>query len=79
MDAYEITVAFDDEAQSWYAQNDDIPIILEDVSLDRLLARVKAAAPEMLELNAMPYERFPLANEARRRKKSLFRMFPPAP
>ena len=55
MDEYTITIAFDDEAQRWYAQNDDIPIILEDDSLDVLISRVKLAAPEMLELNHMPH------------------------
>ena len=48
---YTIIVAFDDEAQKWYAQNDDIPLILEDYSLDKLVSRVKIAAPEMLEMN----------------------------
>ena len=48
---YAVTVAFDDEAQKWYAQNDDIPLILEDYSLDKLVSRVKIAAPEMLEMN----------------------------
>ena len=47
-------MAFDEEAQKWYAQNDDIPILLEDYSLDKLINRVKLATPEMLELNNMP-------------------------
>ena len=55
MDEYIIIIAFDDEAQRWYAQNDDIPIILEDDSLDVLINRVKLAAPEILELNNMPH------------------------
>jgi len=55
MNEYEITIAFDDEAQKWYAQNDDIPILLEDASLDTLISRVKQAAPEMLEMNKLPY------------------------
>ena len=55
MDNYTITIAFDDEAQRWYAQNDDIPIMLEDDSLDNLIKRVKLAAPEMLEINNKPY------------------------
>jgi hypothetical protein len=55
MDEYEITIAFDDEAQKWYAANDDIPIALEDESLDALIARVKIAAPDVLEANNMPY------------------------
>ena len=55
MDNYTITIAFDDEAQRWYAQNDDIPIMLEDDSIDTLIKRVKLAAPEMLEINNKPY------------------------
>ena len=53
MDEYIITIAFDDEAQRWYAQNDDIPILLEDDSIDILISRVKLAVPEMLEINNM--------------------------
>jgi len=34
MDEYVVTIAFDDKAQKWYAQNDDIPILLEDWSID---------------------------------------------
>ena len=55
MDEYIITIAFDDEARRWYAQNDDIPIMLEDDSIDILISRVKLAAPEILELNNMPH------------------------
>ena len=55
MNEYPITIAFDDEAQKWYAQNDDIPIILEDDSLDVLINRIKLAAPEMLEINNLPH------------------------
>ena len=54
IDEYAIAVVFDEEAQKWYAQNDDIPIVLEDVSLDTLINRVKLAVPEMLEINNMP-------------------------
>jgi len=56
MGEYTVTIAFDDEAQKWYAQNDDIPIILEDYSIDALISRVKIAVPEMLEINNMPHE-----------------------
>ena len=55
MNEYEILLIWDDEAQRWYAQNDDIPILLEDDSLDTLISRVKLAAPEMLEINNRPY------------------------
>ena len=55
MNKYTILIAFDEEAQKWYAQNDDIPIILEDDSIDTLINRAKLAAPEMLEINNMPH------------------------
>jgi len=55
MDEYTVTITFDDEAQKWYAQNDDIPIILEDYSVDTLINRIKLAVPEMLEMNNMPH------------------------
>ena len=54
MNEYMIVLSFDDEAQKWYAQNDEIPITLEDFSLDTLINRVKLAVPEMLEMNNMP-------------------------
>ena len=54
MNEYIITLYFDDEARKWYAQNDEIPIILEDFSLDTLISRVKLAVPEMLEINNLP-------------------------
>jgi uncharacterized protein YbaR (Trm112 family) len=60
-DDYQIAIAFDNEAQKWYAQNDDIPIILEDDSLDTLINRVKLAAPEMLEINNMPCKNIKLS------------------
>ena len=55
MNEYTITIAFDDEAQRWYAVNNDIPLVLEDDSLDALINRVKIAAPEVLEANNMPH------------------------
>jgi len=54
MNEYIIALSFDDEAKKWYAQNDEIPIILEDFSLDSLIKRVKLAVPEMLEINNLP-------------------------
>jgi len=60
MDEYVVTIAFDDEAQKWYAQNDDIPILLEDWSVDTLMNRVKLAVPEILDLNNMPHKGFHL-------------------
>ena len=54
MNEYLIELSFDDEAQKWFAQNDTIPIILEDFSLDTLISRIKLAVPEMLEINNLP-------------------------
>ena len=54
MNEYTIFLGFDDESQKWYAQNDEIPIILEDFSLDTLISRVKLAVPEMLDINNFP-------------------------
>ena len=54
MNEYTIILSFDDETKKWYAQNDEIPIILEDYSLEKLINRVKAAVPEMLEINELP-------------------------
>ena len=54
MDEYIIDLVFDEETQKWYAQNDDIPILLEDDSVDCLTDRVKLAVPEMLELSKIP-------------------------
>ena len=55
MDEYTIVIAFDDEAQRWYAINDDIPLALEDDSLDTLINRVKIAAPDVLGANNMSH------------------------
>jgi hypothetical protein len=55
MNEYTIFVSWDDEAGKWYAVNDDIPIILEDASLDILIKRVELATPELLELNGKPH------------------------
>jgi hypothetical protein len=55
MSEYTILVSWDDEAQVWIAENDDIPIILENASLDTLIDRVELATPELLELNGKPH------------------------
>jgi hypothetical protein len=55
LNGYTIAIAYDEEAHKWYALNDDIPITLEDASLDTLISRVKLATPEMLELNGKPH------------------------
>ena len=51
MNEYLVSLDWDAETARWYALNDDIPIMLEDASLDALIYRVKLATPELLELN----------------------------
>ena len=47
-----VKMIWDDEAQVWYTDTDDIPgLILENESFDELIKHVQLAAPEMLELN----------------------------
>ena len=48
---YNVTVMWDEEAQVWCAVCDDIPLALENDSLDTLVKRVKIVALEILELN----------------------------
>lgn len=49
---YVVQFIWDDEADVWIAQSDDIPgLVLEGGSLDALFERVRFAAPELLELN----------------------------
>jgi hypothetical protein len=55
MNEYTVLLTWDDESSKCYALNEDIPIILEDVSLDTLIDRVKMATPELLELNGQPH------------------------
>jgi hypothetical protein len=53
MNEYAVSLGWYDEARKRYAINDDIPIALEDASLDNLISQVKLASPETLELNGM--------------------------
>jgi len=55
MTKYTVSLDWDEEAAKWYALNDEIPIMLEDASLDMLMQRVKLAAPELLEMNGKPH------------------------
>ncbi|GHT53272.1 antitoxin HicB [Spirochaetia bacterium] len=53
---YKILLTWDDEAQVWFAESDDIPgLILESGSLDTLIERVKIAAPELLEISGITH------------------------
>lgn len=48
-----VTAFWDDEAGVWVATSDDIPgLATEAASLDRLLERVVAVTPELMEDNA---------------------------
>ena len=47
-----IKLVWDNETDRWYTETEDIPgLLLESESFDKLIARVRSAAPEMLELN----------------------------
>ena len=55
---YIIYCQWDAEAEVWFATNDQIPIALESESLDKLMERVRMAAPEIIELNALPKAKY---------------------
>ena len=47
-----VKLVWDAEAEVWITESNDIPgLILGSPSFDKLVERVKMAAPEMLELN----------------------------
>ena len=48
---YIIKTAWDNEARTWIAVSDDIPLATESDSYETLLERVKSIAPEIIELN----------------------------
>ena len=54
MEGYEVKISWDDEAKVWLAISEEIPLAMEDGSLDKLIYRVKIAAPEIIELNNLP-------------------------
>jgi len=56
MPEYIISMSWDKTAGVWYAVCDDIPIALESGSFDALVERVKAATPELLEINGKASE-----------------------
>ena len=69
MNEYEILLIWDEDARVWIAQNDDIPLVLENGSLDLLMEQVRLAAPEILELNGKEHEDVYLDFTTRRRAK----------
>jgi hypothetical protein len=47
-----VKLVWDSDVDRWYTETDDIPgLVLEEESFDKLVDRVRLAAPEMLELN----------------------------
>ncbi len=54
MEGYNVKISWDDEAKVWLANCEEIPLAMEDGSLDKLIYRVKIAAPEIIELNNLP-------------------------
>ena len=46
-----VNIRWDDEAHTWYAICDTIPLALESDSFDDLIKRIKVAAPEILSEN----------------------------
>lgn len=51
---YVVNLTWDTDAGVWVATSDDIPgLVLESGSFDALLERVRFAAPELLEWNAI--------------------------
>ncbi|MCL2295285.1 MAG: DUF1902 domain-containing protein [Spirochaetes bacterium] len=69
MNEYEIMLIWDDEARVWIAINDDIPLTLENGSLDLLIERVRLATPEILELNNKEYQNVYLNFSIKKRAK----------
>ncbi len=69
MNEYEILLLWDDDARVWIAQNDEIPLVLENGSLDLLIEQVRLAAPEILELNGKEYHEVYLNFITKRRSK----------
>jgi hypothetical protein len=69
MNEYEILLIWDEDARVWIAQNDDIPLVLENGSLDLLMEQVRIAAPEILELNGKAHEDVYLDFTTKRRAK----------
>ena len=52
---YTVQFTWDEEAQVWIAESEDIPgLVLESGSIDALMERVRFAAPELLRLNSAP-------------------------
>lgn len=46
-----VKIIYDEEAHVWIAENESVGLILESESYDLLIKKVKAALPELIELN----------------------------
>jgi hypothetical protein len=67
---YAIKLTWDDEAAVWVAVNDEIPLAMDDGSLDALIQRVRVAAPETLEMNGKEHTDIYLNFAVKRRAKA---------
>jgi len=56
MKEYDVLFLWDDESQTWVAQNDEIPFCIGSETLEKLMERVKGVAPETLEINGKEYK-----------------------
>ena len=68
MEGYKVKISWDDEAKVWLANCEEIPLAMEDGSLDKLMYRVKIAAPELIEINNLPKYDSIFMNLAQREK-----------
>ena len=61
MAEYLVSLTWDEEAGVWVATSDNIPgLVLESGSLDALIERVRFAAPELLSLNGIAQNEYPV-------------------
>lgn len=69
---YIVNLTWDNEANVWYATSDDVPgLIMESESYDTLLARVRRAVPELLELNCPGFLPGPILFVSKRREMAV--------
>ena len=61
MAEYLVSLIWDEEAGVWVATSDNIPgLVLESGSLDALIERVRFTAPELLSLNGIVRNEYPV-------------------
>jgi len=67
MAEYIVNLIWDEEASVWVATSDDIPgLVLESGSLDALIERVRFAAPELLKINGIVRQEYPVRFKSER-------------